>query len=100
MAAVADNFEIKISDLKSKKRSRNISVPRQIAMYLCRTHTKLSLPEIGRQFGGKDHTTVIFANKKISGLINKNNDLKKIVNIIISNIESGKTIKNIVKKNE
>ncbi|MCL0039689.1 chromosomal replication initiator protein DnaA [Nitrospinaceae bacterium] len=100
MAAVADNFEIKISDLKSKKRSRNISIPRQIAMYLCRTHTKLSLPEIGRQFGGKDHTTVIFANKKISGLININNDLKKTVNIIIDNIESGKTLKNIVKKNK
>ena len=100
MAAVADYFEIKISDLKSKKRSRNISIPRQIAMYLCRTHTKLSLPEIGRQFGGKDHTTVIFANKKISSLINKNNELKKIVNTIISDIESGKTLKNIVKKNE
>ena len=100
MAAVADNFKIKISDLKSKKRSRNISIPRQIAMYLCRTHTKLSLPEIGRQFGGKDHTTVIFANKKISELINKDNELKKIVNIIINNIESGKTLKNIVKKNE
>ena len=100
MAAVTDHFEIKISDLKSKKRSRNISIPRQIAMYLCRTHTKLSLPEIGRQFGGKDHTTVIFANKKISKIINKDNELKKTVKNIINNIESGKTIKNIVKKNE
>ena len=100
MAAVADHFEIKVSDIKSKKRTRNISVPRQIAMYLCRTKTKLSLPEIGRQFGGKDHTTVIFANKKISENINKNNDLKKVINIIVSDIESGKTIKNIVKKNE
>ena len=100
MAAVAHHFEIKVSDIKSKKRTRNISVPRQIAMYLCRTKTKLSLPEIGRQFGGKDHTTVIFANKKISENINKNNDLKKIINIIVSDIESGKTIKNIVKKNE
>ncbi|HIL27218.1 MAG TPA: chromosomal replication initiator protein DnaA [Nitrospinaceae bacterium] len=100
MAAVADHFEIKVSDIKSKKRTRNISVPRQIAMYLCRTKTKLSLPEIGRQFGGKDHTTVIFANKKISELLNKNNPLKKIVNIIVSDIESGKTIKNIVKRSE
>ena len=100
MAAVAHHFEIKVSDIKSKKRTRNISVPRQIAMYLCRTKTKLSLPEIGRQFGGKDHTTVIFANKKISENINKNNDLKKVINIIVSDIESGKTIKNIVKKNE
>ena len=100
MAAVAHHFEIKVSDIKSKKRTRNISVPRQIAMYLCRTKTKLSLPEIGRQFGGKDHTTVIFAHKKISININKNNDLKKVINIIVSDIESGKTIKNIVKKNE
>ena len=100
MAAVAHHFEIKVSDIKSKKRTRNISVPRQIAMYLCRIKTKLSLPEIGRQFGGKDHTTVIFAHKKISETINKNNDLKKVINIIVSDIESGKTIKNIVKKNE
>ena len=100
MAAVAHHFEIKVSDIKSKKRTRNISVPRQIAMYLCRTKTKLSLPEIGRQFGGKDHTTVIFAHKKISETINKNNDLKKVIDIIVSDIESGKTIKNIVKKNE
>ena len=100
MAAVAHHFEIKVSDIKSKKRTRNISVPRQIAMYLCRTKTKLSLPEIGRQFGGKDHTTVIFAHKKISENINKNNELKKVINIIVSDIESGKTIKNIVKKNE
>ena len=100
MAAVAHHFEIKVSDIKSKKRTRNISVPRQIAMYLCRTKTKLSLPEIGRQFGGKDHTTVIFANKKISEAINKNNSLKKVIDIIVSDIESGKTIKNIVKKNE
>ena len=100
MAAVAHHFEIKVSDIKSKKRTRNISVPRQIAMYLCRTKTKLSLPEIGRQFGGKDHTTVIFAHKKISENINKNNGLKKVIDIIVSDIESGKTIKNIVKKNE
>ena len=100
MSAVADHFEIKISDLKSKKRTRNISIPRQIAMYLCRTHTKLSLPEIGRRFGGKDHTTVIFANTKISKLININSELKKTVNNIIANIESGKTLRNIVEKNE
>ena len=100
MSAVAENFEIKISDLKSKKRTRNISIPRQIAMYLCRTHTKLSLPEIGRRFGGKDHTTVIFANTKISKLININSDLKKTVNNIVANIESGKTLRNIVEKNE
>ena len=94
------HFEIKISDLKSKKRSQQISVPRQIAMYLCREHTKLSLPEIGRHFGGKDHTTVIFAYKKISGLIPKDNNLEKTVRKITDEIESGKILKNASKKGE
>jgi chromosomal replication initiator protein len=100
MTATASYFEIKVSDLKSKKRSREISIPRQIAMYLCREHTKLSLPDIGRHFGGKDHTTVIFAHKKLTRLINENNDLKKPVKIIIENIESGKTLRNTTKKTE
>ena len=100
MAATASHFEIKISDLKSKKRSRQISIPRQIAMYLCREHTKLSLPDIGRHFGGKDHTTVIYSHKKIGGLINENHALKKTVKIIIDAVESGKTLKNTTKKSE
>jgi chromosomal replication initiator protein len=100
MMATAFHFEIKTYDLKSKKRSRQISIPRQIAMYLCREHTKLSLPEIGRHFGGKDHTTVIFAHKKCTKLIKEDNDLKKTVKIIIENIESGKTLKNNTKKSE
>ena len=100
MTATALHFDIKISDLKSKKRSRQISIPRQIAMYLCRENTKLSLPDIGRHFGGKDHTTVIFAHKKCSKLIKEDNDLKKTVNKIIENIESGKTLKNTSKKSE
>jgi len=97
MTAVAYHFEIKISDLKSKKRSQQISVPRQIAMYLCREHTKLSLPEIGRHFGGKDHTTVIFAYKKINGLISKDNNLEKTVRKITDEIESGKILENASK---
>jgi len=100
MTATVLHFDIKIADLKSKKRSRHISIPRQIAMYLCREHTKLSLPEIGRHFGGKDHTTVIFAHKKCTRLIKENNDLKKSVKIIIESIESGKTLKNSPKKSE
>jgi len=100
MTATASYFDIKISDLKSKKRSRQISVPRQIAMYLCREYTKLSLPDIGRHFGGKDHTTVIFAHKKCSKLVCENNDLKKSIKTIIENIESGKTLRNTSKKSE
>ncbi|HMO01695.1 MAG TPA: chromosomal replication initiator protein DnaA [Oligoflexia bacterium] len=57
--AVCCHFNIKVSELCSKLRSRNISFPRQIAMYLCRKHTVLSYPEIGAQFGGREHSSVI-----------------------------------------
>jgi len=86
---VAQYYNLKVADLKSKKRSRDISVPRQIAMYICREYTPASLPEIGRQFGGKDHTTVIFSFRKISGLINDNKELGKTVQEIIKLIEHG-----------
>ena len=85
--SVAEYYGIKVSDIKSKRRTRNISVPRQIAMFICREHTKSSLPEIGRQFGGKDHTTVIFSYKKISNLIKENKALKISIQEIIGLIE-------------
>jgi chromosomal replication initiator protein len=86
---VAQFFQLKVADLKSKKRSRDISIPRQIAMYICREYTQASLPEIGRQFGGKDHTTVIFSYRKISGLVNENKEMGKRVQEIIKLIENG-----------
>lgn len=86
---VAQYFQLKVADLKSKKRSRDISVPRQIAMYICREYTQASLPEIGRQFGGKDHTTVIFSYRKVSGLIKENKDMTNKVQEIIKLIENG-----------
>ena len=61
----AEYFEVKISDLKSKKRGRAIAFPRQIAMYLCRKHTDASYPEIGHALGGKDHTTALNAFNRI-----------------------------------
>jgi len=85
---VAQFFQLKVSDLKSKKRSRDISIPRQIAMYICREFTQASLPEIGRQFGGKDHTTVIFSYRKVSGMLNENKEMGKKVQEIIKLIES------------
>ena len=84
---VASYFNLKVSDLKSKTRSRQISFPRQIAMYICREYTKSSLPDIGKQFGGKDHTTVIFSHKKITKLVKENNQLTKNIEEIIENIE-------------
>lgn len=64
--AVATRFHVKISELKSRRRSKTLVYPRQIAMYLCREMTDASFPEIGRHFGGKDHTTIIHACKQIA----------------------------------
>ena len=62
---VANHYDIKFSDMFSSKRSKGIAVPRQIAMYLCKQLTSMSLPDIGRGFGGRDHTTVLHAVRKI-----------------------------------
>lgn len=62
---VADYYHLKLTDLKCKRRHRNLAVPRQIAMYLCKTHLKVSFPELGHKFGGKDHTTVMHGVQKI-----------------------------------
>lgn len=70
---VANYFEIKISDLLSKSRARNITRPRQLAMMFCKQYTNKSLPSIGAEFGGRDHTTVLHACKKVNELIE--NDL-------------------------
>jgi len=63
---VAERFHVKIADMKSRRRSKTLVHPRQIAMYLCRELTDASFPEIGRHFGGKDHTTIIHACKQIA----------------------------------
>ena len=65
---VADYYNLRLSDLLSARRSRAIARPRQIAMYLSKILTTRSLPEIGRKFGGRDHTTVIHAVKKVEDL--------------------------------
>ena len=57
-------------------------------MYICREYTQASLPEIGRQFGGKDHTTVIFSYRKVSGMLNENNEMGKKVQEVIKLIEN------------
>jgi len=66
---VASYFNVKISDLKSPKRHQAIARPRQIAMYLARKLCKVSYPELGGKFGGKDHTTVLAAFRKIEKLV-------------------------------
>jgi chromosomal replication initiator protein len=66
---VAEHFSLQLQDMHSSRRSRNVARPRQIAMYLCKKLTPRSLPEIGRKFGGRDHTTVMHAVRKVDELI-------------------------------
>lgn len=68
---ISDHFNLSISDLKSKKRSRSIAEPRQIAMYLSREHTNASFADIGDRFGGRDHSTVMHAKKKIESTLDE-----------------------------
>lgn len=71
MKTVAAKFNIRIADLKSQKKNKNLVIPRQIAMYLARKLTSHSFPDIGAKIGGKDHSTVIYANNKIKDLLEK-----------------------------
>ncbi len=82
--AVSNYYNISIEDLLSKKKPKNISFPRQIAMYISRKLTDLSLPKIGDEFGGRDHSTVLHAYNKISCDIDINIELKKAVDDIFS----------------
>ena len=84
---VADNYGITVDDLKGKKRSSNISIPRQIAMYICRVYIEETLPKIGSAFGGKDHTTVMHSVDKIKKEILSDKELENEIKNIISKIK-------------
>lgn len=77
--AVADHFSLKVSDMVSKRRTKNLSFPRHVAMYLCRKHTTASYPEIGSQFGGRDHSSVIHAANVVSAKITSDNKVKDLI---------------------
>jgi chromosomal replication initiator protein len=79
---VADYYKIKIADMYSKKRPASIARPRQIAMYLAKELTQKSLPEIGELFGGRDHTTVLHAVRKIGGERQKNTELNQQLHVL------------------
>jgi chromosomal replication initiator protein len=83
-------YRLNIEDLKAKKRTKNVAFPRQIAMYLCREMTDNSLPKIGEQFGGRDHTTVIHAHEKISKLLAKDPQLKNEIEELQKRIRHGR----------
>ena len=81
---VAEFFRVPLSELRAKKRTKNIVFPRQIAMYLSRQLTAQSLPEIGNAFGGKDHTTVLYSCKRIEQDLIKDGEIKNIVEKLLT----------------
>lgn len=84
--AVAEHFGLKPNQLKAKNNARQIAEPRQIAMYICKKMTRLSLPQIGKDFGGKHHTTVLHSIRKIQSEIQKDSDISAAVNKIVKNL--------------
>ena len=80
---VADYYQQKVIDLKSRNNSKSVAIPRQVAMYLCKQLTHSSLPEIGRSFGGKHHSTVIHSIRKIEDLRKRDGDLNSLINTFL-----------------
>lgn len=83
---VANNYNISVEDLKSKRRTSSIAIPRQIAMYICRIVVGETLPKIGLAFGGKDHTTVMHSVDKIKKEITVNSQLESEINKLVSKL--------------
>jgi len=81
---IANYYNIRLQDMRSKKRSRNIAFPRQVAMYCSKVMTSLSLPEIGECFGGRDHTTVLYAARKIDNLQQQDEGFKNEIERMIT----------------
>jgi chromosomal replication initiator protein len=75
----ADYYQLKVADLKSRNNSKSVAMPRQVAMYLCKSLTHASLPEIGRSFGGKHHSTVIHSIKKVEDLRKKDANFNSVI---------------------
>ena len=85
---VANYFGVSLQDLKSSSRQASVTRPRQIAMFLARKLCKSSYPELGQKFGGKDHTTVLSACRKVDGLVRDDSKVRDIVNEIERHLNS------------
>ena len=85
---VGEKYNVRLDEFAAKKRTKSIAFPRQIAMYLSRELTDFSLPKIGQEFGGRDHTTVIHAHDKISRLISTDQILSKEIEELKEQIKS------------
>jgi chromosomal replication initiator protein len=82
---VSDYYQLKLADLKSRNNSKSVAMPRQVAMYLCKSLTHASLPEIGRSFGGKHHSTVIHSIKKVEALRKQDGHFNTLLNSFLEN---------------
>ena len=91
---VAAHYDVRVSDMFSARRSRVIARRRQVAMYRAKSLTSLSYPDIGRQFGGRDHTTVMYANKKISELMKERRSIYNQVTELTSRIKQSSNYAN------
>ena len=87
---VAENYQVSVSDLKSKKRDKKYVFPRQVAIYIARELTEISYSELGNEFGGKDHSTIMHAYEKISEGIKLDSSLEAKINILIREIKEFK----------
>jgi chromosomal replication initiator protein len=85
--AVAEYYGVKVSDLRSERKHKVVALPRQVAMYLIRNLTRCSLPDIGLRFGGRDHTTVMYAVKKIEKKVREDVSLRNTIDALRKNLE-------------
>jgi chromosomal replication initiator protein len=85
---VAEHFSIRITDMSSARRARNVARPRQVAMYLAKQLTQRSLPDIGRRFGGRDHTTVMHAVSRVGELMSRDAGFAEDVELLRKMLES------------
>ncbi len=90
LGAVASHYGLKVADLKGSRKTRDISHPRQVAMYLARRLTRSSFPEIGRAMGGKDHSTVVKGVKRVEQLMAKDPELGETVRVVEAAIQGGR----------
>jgi chromosomal replication initiator protein len=87
---VCERFSVTLDELTGERRSQNIVYPRQVAMYLSRELTDSSLPKIGKEFGGRDHTTVIHATSKIARLIREDRDVYNLVQELTARVKQAR----------
>ena len=86
--SVSSLFRIREEDITSKRKTKDIVVPRQIAIYLCKNLTELSYNKIGEYFGGKDHSTIIHAIKKVETFISEDDEIKEKIDKITTDLKN------------